>query len=284
VQTSNGDERGSDDRVRSVTDSHRSLLLWCALGVAFSPVLVNLAREIAAGTSLYTLLAAQLLGLLLWRRSPSEGSRRPTLGGSLLVLGLLAEVVGIASASWSLARFGLPIAVLGVALISGHPRATVVVLAFGLVPVPDFVHGITSPELESLLGAAVAHAVGALGWPLEVGGPLLQYHGRRFELLAPDVGLLTALACAEVGWYSAVRRSADMRQAGLRAIAGAALGLLLQPVLLLLCVATLPLGWPAMGRFLLTHGPWLMLAAGVLCYEVQSWRIAGRERSRPAAS
>ncbi|MBW2233347.1 MAG: hypothetical protein JRH17_23440 [Deltaproteobacteria bacterium] len=245
-------------------------------------MLVDLARGLVLGTSRYTLLAVLLLGLLLWRGSPLEGVPRLQSGRALVVLGLLAEVVGMASASWSIARVGLPVAVLGVALINGHPRAAVAVLAFGLVPIPGFVHGIASPDVESLLGSGAASVIGALGWTLEVGGPLLQYGGRRFELLATDTGLVTALACAEVGWYSAVRAGGAVRQAGLRAAGGAALGLLLQPVLLLFCVATLPLGWPQVGRFLLTDGPWLALAAAVLWYDF-NFRHTRRQRSGPGA-
>jgi hypothetical protein len=245
--------------------------------VAFSPVLVEMASQFTADNSRYTLLAGLLLALALWLAPPNERRIRPNLGGTLLALGLLAEVFGIVSASSGIARVGLPVAALGVAFIDGRPRAAIVVLAFGLVPIPSFVHGITSPDLESLLGAAAARVLALLGLSIEVGGPLLRSGSGRLELLASDVGLVTALCCAGVGWYSAVRGGGNVRLAAVRALGGAALGLLLHAVLLLLCVATLAIGLPGLGRFLLTHGTWLALAAGVLWYELHSRPRAGRE-------
>jgi hypothetical protein len=222
----------------------------------------------------YTLLAPVLIGLLIHQNPQLRSETRPALGVAMLILGLVAQVVGIAGGSWSIARWGLPVAMLGVCLITGRPAVGVTALAFALVPVPGFIRMMGSPQIESLLGAASADFLGLLGVTIETGGPLLLHDGRRFELLGTDNGIATAIVLAEVGWYSAIRNAYSLMQGLTRTIGFGLLAVIVQPIAVLACVATLPLGVPEWGRFVLTHGIWLLLCAGALLYRPHNTELA----------
>ncbi len=246
--------------------SYRAVILWGGLVVAFLPVIHDVAMSLHnnAGQR-YVLLSVLLIGLLILRNSDSRfGNERPGIGVTLLVLGLAAQLIGIASGSWSIARVGLPVAMLGISLVTGKPDTKVVVLAFAAVPIPGLVFNATSPWLESILAVAAAKTLALAGIQLDVGGPLLQFDGARFEMLASDNGIVTAVLLGEVGWYFAIRAHRSFGQAAWQAICWALLAIVIQPLLVLLCIATLPLGVPHLGRFFLTFGVAILLVIIVL--------------------
>lgn len=241
---------------------NRTWLPWLGLSLACSPAIVRWANQLLLDPPhRYVLLVLPLVALLLLheRRVPralGAPSRSGRLAGwASLALGFVAQLVGAASASAFVANVGLPLSILGVGLIVGRPRPEILLLTFGLVPIPGFVLVLGSPGVESWLGERLATLLGALGWTVGGGGPLLLDRGRRFELFSVDAGIVTALCAAEYGWYRAARagRSLAMiiKQAGLSGLAGG----LVQPLLLVLCALSLPLGFPDAGRFLLSFGP-----------------------------
>jgi len=130
----------------------------------------------------------------------------------------------------------------------------IVVMAFAIVPIPDFVIHITSPWLESLLAAGAAQTLGLFGIQLDVGGPLVQFGGTRFEIFASDNGMVTALVLGLVGWYYALRADCTIGQSVKRALQWALLSTVVQPLVVVACVAALPLGLPQLGGFGLRHG------------------------------
>ena len=184
----------------------------------------------------------------------------------MLLVALTAEVLGIASGSSSIARGALPLAMTGMALVLGRPTIPVIVLAFALVPVPEFVQSMPSPAAESILAALAEQVAAGAGVALEVSGPLIQYHGGRFELLSYDNGIVTAVVLVQVGWYASLRVGSTPARSVIRAAGWGLLVVVVQPLLILVCVASLPLRIPDVGRFCLTHGPWLLAGLGVLLW------------------
>lgn len=249
-----------------MTDSRRGVLLWGGLAVAFSPVLQDLAETLGRDPhQRYVLLPLVLIGLLLASGSRlRHGPHFPGVGIALLVLGLTAEMLGIAAGSWLIARWGLPVAMLGVSLLLAGPDPRILILTFGLVPLPDFLTHATSPGFESMLGTGAAWALDLLGFQLKAGGPLLHFDGARFELQAADSGIVTAVLLAEVGWYSALRADLGLSESIRRALGGALLAVVVQPILVFGCVATLVVGLPELGRFLLTYGVAIFLGVAVI--------------------
>lgn len=249
-----------------MTDSRRGALLWGGLAVAFSPILQDLAETLWENPNQrYVLLSLLLIGILLASGSRlRHGPQYPGVGVALLALGLMAEMLGIAAGSSLIARGGLPVAMSGVSLIVAGPDPRLLILAFGLVPLPDFLIHATSPGFESLLSAGAGWALELMGFHLKVGGPLLHYDGARFELQAADSGIVTAILLAEVGWYSALRADLATSQAVRRALGSALLAVVVQPLLILVCVATLVVGVPEPGRFVMTHGVAILLGLAVL--------------------
>lgn len=241
-----------------MTARTRTWFPWLGLGIASSPAIGNLARQLVLDPPhRYVLLALLLTGLLLTDedRAPGASTGFGRAGGwSLLILGFVAQLVGVASASAFIANLGIPTALLGVGLILGRPRPETLILTFGLVPIPGFLLVMGSPGVESWLAERLASILGLLSGSVEAGGPLLTDRGRRFELFAVDAGYLTAVCAAEWGWYRAARAACPLPEIARRALTTALLGWLAQPVILVLCAATLTIGIPDLGRFLLSFG------------------------------
>jgi hypothetical protein len=253
-----------------LTQRHHAWLLWLGLAIASSPALVGLARSLRdEPAQRYTLLALLLLGLLLVRGAGPDGTagRRPRVGMALVLLGWAAQLLGAAAASGFIAHVGLAVSIFGLSLFVGWPAPTTSVLAFGLIPVPGFVYAMGSPVVESALGEAAGLILGLVGLPVEAGGPLLQSSAGRFEIVATDAGLVTAICAAEVAWYGSRRRGDALTAGLLRTGRAAAMGFVLQPLLVVLAAASLPLGHPELGRFLLSHGVPIALAVAVLARE-----------------
>ncbi|MBY0399196.1 hypothetical protein K2X89_02800 [Myxococcota bacterium] len=253
-----------------MTERHHAWLLWLGLAIASSPALAGLAQSLRDEPSQrYTLLALLLLGLLLVRGAGADETigRRPRGGMALVLLGWAAQLLGAAAASAFISHVGLAISIFGLGLFVGWPAPTTSVLVFGLIPVPGFVHAMGSPVVEATLGKAAGLALGWIGLPVEAGGPLLQSGGGRFEIVASDAGLVTAICAAEVAWYGSRRRGEVLAEGLLRTGRAAATGLVVQPLLVVLAAASLPLGQPELGRFLLSHGVPIALAFTVLALE-----------------
>lgn len=254
----------------------RGALLWLGLAIAFSPVLINLVEGLRAyPADRYTLLVPLGLGLHALRarraREAVESAPAPAprvgLGTALIAAGLIVELLGVASASWGIARLGLPLAALGVALRLGAPSPLFAVTVFGAIPLPSFVQYAASPEIETAIGGALAAVFSAFGVVLESRGALLYAEGVRFELLATDSGLLTAASLFLGGWFSGLRARLALPRLLRRATGTAALALILHPLLLSIAAALLAAGAADAARTFLTHGAtvgvavWMVVAS-----------------------
>lgn len=261
----------SSFRPPGMSEARRGWLLWAGLVMAFSPVIQNLGANLVYNSDdCYTLLSVVLVGVLLQKDSCSTAGTQPSVGMILLLLGFITQLVGIAASSWSIARGGLPIAMLGLSLAMGRPPALVMALSFALIPIPSFIQGATTPYVESMLATGAADFLSRLGSELDIGGPLLQFRGQRFELLPHDNGLVSAIVLAQVGWYRSVRQGSDASICAAHAGAWGLLAIVVQPLAVVVCVASLPLGVPGLGRFCLTHGIWLLCGGWVIVTYIRS--------------
>ena len=129
-----------------------------------------------------------------------------------------------------------------------------------------------SPGIESRIADATSGLLGTLGWPVAAGGPLLQFEGRRFEIFTSDAGLSTAICFAELAWFRGARKALHLGEIFVRGLRAGLLGFAAQPLFVVLCVVTLPLGFPEIGRFLLSHGVPIALAAFVVARDARGDR------------
>ncbi len=257
---------------------------WAALAAALSPAGVELARHLSGEPpDRYVLVAAVLIGLSL--RSGAEIPRStplPALGIGMLLAAVLVELLGIAIGSWWFARLAIPVAVCGLALGGGTLSPRVALLAFGLIPVPNFIVTLGTPEVESALARWLAGAVGGLV-AIEPAGPLLHGAGGRLELQPHDDPLRLALVLAMLGWYAALRRGEPWPRGLARALAFAGGSLVLQPLALLLAVGLLAAGAPDAAALWLRSGAWLAVAAIGLLLIHRTGQPEPRERSAATA-
>ena len=151
----------------------------------------------------------------------------------------------------------------------------IALLAYGTVPVPAFVHSLTTPWLETWLGSAAAVCAGLLGASVETSGPLLRSGHDVLELLPSFTGLITIVCCAELGFYRAVRDRLPPREIARLAALGGVLGIPLHFALLLGAVFALVAGWPNVGDALLRDGAWIL---GLII--VVTWELGRGSRPR----
>jgi hypothetical protein len=257
-------------------------LPWAALLAAFSPVLVDLARDLGLGTKHHYLALPALLLALALARTPAGGgraARRPVLGALALCGGLSLELVGLAGEASFLARLGLPLAALGLGLLRGGPPPLPLALGFFLVPVPNAALALASPGLETALGRLAAATLSPLGLPVaSIGLTLEGPAGAHLDLRAENGGALLAHCLAGVGALGAALGGAGWRSAAAAAALGAALALPLQPLSLLGAGALVAAGEPELARI------WLGTASPVLASGAWLWwlRRAALARARAA--
>ena len=271
----------SEDAVRS--DAPRgtaSILPWCALLLGFSPVLADLVanwRLIAEDRA--TLLVLVLLAAALVQARSRPASRPRADGLVWIAAGAALELFGVVANAWSLARFGLPLAAVGLARYQGRPALAVVALAFGVVPLPDTVLGLTSPALESQLGAAAVATARVLGaGSVRAAGPSLVAPDGRIDLEPADGGLPLAALLACTGWFLALRREAAPRGLVAGAVRGGLWAVPAQPLGLLGVVLLLEAGAPGAAWAWLRYG-----IAGVACGALLAAGLASQRVQRRAA-
>ena len=254
---------------------HSELVLWAALLAGFSPALAEFARGFANGSSPPSTLLAPVLILICvwWRVSPAESPR--AAGAALIAAGLLCELAGIGLRIWSLEWLGFPIAVTGMALWLGDPPWRVVVLAFGLVPVPVSLETAFTPAPETALLAGACAGWRAVGLALSCVGPVAHLGERHLELT--DAGITLAWVLAQLGWFVAVCRGADAARALRAALVGAAGALVVQPIAVAVAVGMFAAGSAPAALAWLSPGVWLACAAVALGVALRS----GALRERP---
>lgn len=247
---------------------------WIALLFAFSPVLVDLARNLAAHPEDRVTLIAPLLFFTALRRSsaPDLGASWDGIGAIALGLGL--ELLGILTGSPSVARLGLPIACLGLARISGRPPIAVIALLFFAIPPPYSVVALASPTLETALAHGASFIVSTVGAPVVAVGSTVHGPSGSLVLYATDSGASLAFGFAGVGWYATLHAWPGFARAALRAALAAALALPAQLLVVTLTTALLGMGLRSTARFWLREGAWLV--AILAAFAVVELRRAGR--------
>jgi hypothetical protein len=236
------------------------ILPWLALGCAFGPVLIQLARAIPEVPFGWSVLLAPALMISLAVRDRQSALPRPGWAQALLVIGLVIELVGLAGGSPGIARLGLPVSIVGVALWTGAPSVKTAVLAFWALPIPVTAYALTTPNLESAYAQLGAACAAVLGAELHASGPLIRAGVDRLELDPFHSGIQLAFVATELAWYAAVRNGTSVRKA-LGHMAGVALAALpLQALAVLAAMALLVAGVPEGANFWLDHGVWLLTA------------------------
>jgi hypothetical protein len=256
-----------------------SALPWIALGFAFSPVWVQLIRELPTipfGASI--LLAPALLLRAALAEPARPRARHRGLGLLLVGVGLLLELIGAAGGSWSIARFGIPAGVLGLALWAGSPSPRVAALSLWAVPIPTFFFVQTTPWAESAYAGLAAGLLDGLGFQVRASGPVVRGDHGILRLDDPHSGLHLASLLAQLAWFAALREGRSLRWALGRMAIAAVVALPLQALAVLGAVLLLLAGGPKLGSLWLYHGLWAVVAvSGVAWIE---WRTRGWSADR----
>lgn len=242
------------------------------MAVAFLPVLADLARHFTEVPNQCSFLLAPVLLLLCARRGPAQVAN-PRCDALLILLAAVAlEFVGIAFQTVFISRFGLALAVVGMARWHGSPKLSVALLAFGAIPVPVAAVSFTTPWLESLWAGTAAQFVQLFGGEVGVSGPLFRSSAGRLELLPIDGGLPLLRVLVELAWYAAVRQGLPGRALLGRVALGAMLAGPIQLIGVTAAVFLLTFGLADVARVWLDHGLWLAVAAWVV------WRVERRSQ------
>ena len=170
------------------------------------------------------------------------------------------QLIGLAGGSPGLARIGLPVSVMGLALWTGVPSVKVAMLAFWAMPIPIAAYGLTTPNLESAYAQFGAAMVGALGADISASGPLIRSGAKQLELDPYHSGIHLLFVITELSWYAAVRKGLPSAVAVARTAGTALLAIPLQLFAVGVAVSLLVAGAPEVANFWLDHGVWLLTA------------------------
>jgi hypothetical protein len=187
------------------------------------------------------------------------------------------EVIGLVGGSWSIARFGLPIAILGIARWTGAMSLSVAALAFWMIPIPDFIIGLTTPNLESALLKAVVAVAQPIGIYVNAVGPVASTAVHKFEMHPYDTGIRIAFMLSAFGWFVAAIRGARPIQLAAKAACFAVLAIPVQFIAVLIALLLLSAGWPNAADAWLLHGVGVTVAVGAVLY-LRAQGILGSER------
>ncbi len=234
------------------------LLLWFALAIAFSPVLLDMAQHwLAEGWARYSLPFVVLLLICIADDAPQRPMRWPA--AIMICTGLLSQLVAIVASVTFLARPGLALCVVGLILLRGTASPRVAVLALWFIPVPFFV-------MRESGGAAVAHelyeiataSIASLGGNVEIEGRRVVMESGHLTIRPQQAGLSLIMQGLGLAWYRGVRLKLDwLKTARSLAIhAAVAIPIQLLAISSALLVYT-PLGETA-ANLVLEDGAWLL--------------------------
>jgi len=258
---------------------HRSpAVYWAGAAVALSPTIAHCA-ELIAGESWphYVVVAPILLAICLSQGEASRNARpHGWIGAGVIAFALALQLVGIAGGSWSIARIGVPLAGVGVALVVGRPPLLPMFLLFWLIPAPNFIVTATTPWGESMLADVAGRIVSTLGADVSASGPLVRVGDAGLELTSAQGGIVTALVLAELGWFSAARDARpSWRAASLRSLLYASAVAVVQPAAVIVAVLLLWCGGSHVAELWMSHGVWLLVAVvGVASIEQRRRKTA----------
>jgi exosortase B len=180
---------------RNLPEARRRWSPWLAVAVGllalYVPTVLGLARtlwreeEYAHGPIILSIA----LYLFFRARTSTFGEPQRLAGGALLVLGLVLYVVGQSQALPLFSTASILPVVAGTLLIVGgtpalrHFAFPLLFLAF-LIPLPGFIVEAATGPLKQFVSAIVATLLGALGYPIERNGVVLDVGGH--EMLVAD--------------------------------------------------------------------------------------------------
>ena len=241
----------------------RELVLWSALGIAFSASWADLVRHWTSEP--WTRPAALLLALFIAAAARDRRRREPRRWGYLLVAaGLGLSLIAFGGSLGRLGRPGIPLGIIGMARALRRPSLATSLLALWVIPPPSTLSEALSPGLERGLAWLAAGAAGALGLPAMLGPRALEIAGATLEIRRMDGGVPLAIYLAGVGWWGAVHAGGGVRDALRAAARIAPLGFVAQALLLGLAFALLAARDPNAARAVLDHGAWSVLALALV--------------------
>jgi len=248
----------------------RELVLWAALGVAFSASWVDLVRHWTEEP--WARPAVLFLVLFVVAGARDRVRQAPRRGGGLLVAaGLGLSLIAFGGSLGRLGRPGIPLGIIGMARALGRPSLATSLLALWVIPPPFTLCEALSPGLERGLAWLAAGAAGAWGLPAVWSPRALEIAGATLDIRRMDGGVSLVIYLAGVGWWSAVRAGGGVRDALRAAARMAPLGFVAQALLLCLAFALFAGRAPNAARTVLDHGAWPVLA--VALYWVRPTRI-----------
>lgn len=247
------------------------LALWAALFLGFSPTLLDLARHWIAEPWAAPFAVFVPLWILAVRRPADRSHARP-LGLLLVVGGLLLATFAATSGVTRWGRFGLPAAVVGLAMWLGTPPVARALVAAWWIPFPHFFQTAVFQPLSRL---AERWASDGQAWT--GGAPLYAAQEMLPAIDAvpigpADLGLQSCWLLAGVAWYAGATRGCGGGQTAARALRAGFLGIPIQGLALALAVPMTLLGSAELARgFLDLVVP--LVAVGAL-----SWLVRDRDR------
>jgi len=242
-------------------------LLWAATTVAFSPVLVDLARHaLEQPWALYP-VAFWLLFIQETRRAEGAAPRVIT-GMVLIAVGLILELLMLRAGWPRMARPGWLAAAFAVCLLVGRPSLRTATLILWWIPLPHAVAALASPALETWIATPAA-------WLLELSGMtarleqdgravFLQLADATLPIRGPDAGIPLAALLFGFGWHDALRRGSTICLGLRRALLGGLLALPLQTAFIGLAAFLAAFGAPDAGRAWLDYCVPVTAAAGLV--------------------
>jgi hypothetical protein len=206
------------------------LLAWPALLVAFSPVLLELLRHVAAEPhARYVLVFAPLLTIaIVTSRDRVQPSSR---GYVLLALAIVFEFFALRG---DLARFARPafaLGTIGLCQVQGLAPLRTAALALWLTPVPSFVMSGLGLQ-TALLGVALPLA-NLFGAGLSLEESTVVFPSGALEVQPSDGGLPLAALFSGLAWYASVRAGVSLPATAVRAVTWGAVALPVQAVVML---------------------------------------------------
>lgn len=241
-------------------------LVWVALAVALSPVLMDLFDHAATRPwARSSLIFAPLWIVAVWRE---RGRSTPTAWGhAALVAAVALELFAVRVDAVRLARPALPLALIGLCRAQGLASLRTAVLACWIVPLPNFLRGALSPQLETHLAALAAVPFRWAGSAVEVEAGRVALGEAGLALGSADAGLALVALLAGLGWYASLRSPGTCWRSLRAALLWGALGIPLQLLALQVALVVTSLGAPGGARTLLDHAWIAVAAAGVVWAE-----------------
>ncbi len=237
-------------------------LLWLALAAAFSPVLFDLVRHVAATRWAHYVVVFPPLVAWCALRERSRPRREP--GGAWIATGLALEVVAgfLGAIRW--ARPGLLLALFGMFRREGIASWPTRALCVFAIPAPAFLVRLGSGPVAYAMTDAVAAVWRGLGLAVSVDGGIV-YGAGGGVLVVPDHDwLFLAPLLVGLAWYAGIRLRLALAPSLLGCAAAAALALPIQTAALFAAVGIAAAGWPAGGQALVDHGSWIATALAVI--------------------